>query len=77
MALQDRAASRLSSSFRLLWGSAAMSNLGDGIGMVALPLLAAGLTRDPLEIAVVAAAQRLPWLVFVLISRVIPVVSAA
>jgi MFS family permease len=61
----------LNNSFRLLWGVTGISNLGDGIGMVALPLLAASLTRDPVLIASVAAAQRLPWLLFSLISGVI------
>jgi MFS family permease len=40
-----------------------VSNLGDGVYMVALPLLAARLTRDETEVAMVAAAAMLPWLV--------------
>lgn len=55
----------------MLWAATSASNLGDGIGLVVLPLLAASLTRDPLAIAAVAAAQRLPWLLFVLVSGVI------
>lgn len=51
---------------RLLLSASSVSNLGDGIAMVALPWLATMLTRDPLLIAGVATAQRLPWLVFAL-----------
>lgn len=48
--------------FRLLLSANAASNLGDGIGKVALPLLAAALTRDPALIAGLSVAQFLPWL---------------
>lgn len=71
MAAEVRAAPNLGTPFRLLWAATVTSNLGDGIAMIALPLLAASLTRDPLQIAAVAAAQRLPWLLFVLISGVV------
>jgi len=40
------------------------SNIGDGIRLAALPLLAASITSSPLLIATVTAAQYLPWLVF-------------
>jgi len=55
---------RTNRDFRLLLSASAVSNLGDGIAMVALPWLATLLTRDPLLIATVATAQRLPWLLF-------------
>jgi MFS family permease len=42
--------------------------LGDGVTLVAGPLLAASLTRDPVLVAGLAFAQRLPWLLFSLIS---------
>ena len=45
-----------------------MSNLGDGVTLVAGPLLAASLTRDPRLVAGLAVAQRLPWLLFSLVS---------
>jgi MFS family permease len=51
-----------------LWTANAVSNLGDGITLVAGPLLAATLTRDPRLVAGLAVAQRLPWLLFALIS---------
>jgi Na+/melibiose symporter-like transporter len=51
---------------RLTWllTSSATSHLGDGIGKVALPLLAMTLTRDPVLIAGLSATQFLPWLLF-------------
>ncbi|SEB42730.1 Transmembrane secretion effector [Amycolatopsis tolypomycina] len=51
---------------RLGWllTSSAASHLGDGIGKVALPLLATTLTRDPVLIAGLSATQFLPWLLF-------------
>jgi hypothetical protein len=45
-----------------------VSNLGDGVTLVAGPLLAASLTRDPRLVAGLAVAQRLPWLLFSLLS---------
>ena len=50
--------------FRRLWASSSVSNLGDGLRVTALPLLAASLTRDPAAIAAVTAVVWLPWLVF-------------
>ena len=50
--------------FRLLFSASAVSNLGDGISALAFPWLATLLTRDPLLIGAVAAAGRLPWLLF-------------
>lgn len=51
-------------NFRLLFTSSAISNLGDGISALAFPWLATLMTRDPVLIAAVAAAGRLPWLLF-------------
>ncbi|HSL59875.1 MAG TPA: MFS transporter, partial [Acidimicrobiales bacterium] len=48
--------------------SSTVSNLGDGIFLVALPLLTAQLTRDPAAVAGVAVAQGLPWLAFSLVA---------
>ncbi|WP_158888500.1 MFS transporter [Amycolatopsis anabasis] len=55
---------------RLAWllSSSAMSNLGDGIGKVAFPLLAATLTRDPVLIAGLSATQFVPWLLFAVVA---------
>lgn len=57
--------------YRLLFFATAVSNLGDGISALAFPWLATLLTRDPLLIALVAFAQRLPWLLFALPAGVI------
>lgn len=48
---------------RLLCASA-VTNLGDGVSALAFPWLATLITRDPLLIALVGAAVRLPWLLF-------------
>jgi MFS family permease len=52
--------------FKLLWGATALSNIGDGLRIVALPLLATSITTDPRLIAGVTVAERLPWLIFIL-----------
>jgi hypothetical protein len=44
--------------------AAALSNLGDGLRVVALPLLAAALTTDPLLVSGLVAAAYLPWVLF-------------
>ncbi|GAB3489628.1 MFS transporter [Amycolatopsis cihanbeyliensis] len=55
---------------RLNWllSSSTVSNLGDGIGKVAFPLLAATITREPVLIAGLSATQFLPWLLFALVA---------
>ena len=50
--------------FRALYGGALVSNVGDGIRLAALPLLASSLTTSPFLIAAVTAAQYLAWLTF-------------
>ena len=45
-----------------------VSNLGDGVYVTALPLLAATLTRDPLPVSAVMFAEWLPWLLFGLLA---------
>ena len=60
--------SGLGPGFAKLWTANAVSNLGDGVTLVAGPLLAASLTRDPRLVAGLAVAQRLPWLLFSLVS---------
>ena len=56
------------SGFAKLLAAASLSNLGDGVFLVALPLVAADLTRSPAAVAGVTAAMRLPWLVFSLVA---------
>lgn len=50
--------------YRLLFSASAISNLGDGVSALAFPWLATLITRDPMLIACVAFATRLPWLLF-------------
>lgn len=54
----------LSGGFNRLWVAAITSNLADGIGRTAVPLIATTLTRDPALIAGVTAVTFLPWLLF-------------
>lgn len=46
---------------RRLRRSSAIAGVGDGVVAAALPLLAVDLTRDPVAISLVVAAQHLPW----------------
>jgi len=59
---------RLGADFSKLWTASAVSNLGDGVTMVAGPLLIASITTDPALIGGAVFVQQLPWLLFALIS---------
>ena len=61
----------LGANYRRLFTASTISNLGDGVGLIAYPWLASAVTRNPVLIALVAVAQRLPWLVFTLPAGVI------
>jgi MFS family permease len=65
---RTRPPSSLGLEFHKLWAASAVSNLGDGVALLAAPLLAAALTRDPALVAGLSFAQRLPWLLFALLS---------
>src|SRR5579864_8031666 len=52
--------------FRALWLARWISSIGDGLVLVAFPLLATTVTRDPILISGVAFAATVPWLVFAL-----------
>ena len=45
-----------------LWWASAVSTTGDGVLVAALPLLAVTITRNPLMISLVTAAEFLPWM---------------
>ena len=62
---------KLGGNYRKLFSATTISNLGDGVGIIAYPWLASAITRSPLLIALVAVAQRLPWLLFSLPAGVI------
>ena len=53
--------SRLSPAYWRLWTASTISNLGDGVFIVALPLLASRLTRSELSISFIGVAAALPW----------------
>ncbi len=51
-------------NYRRLFLASAISNLGDGVSLLAYPWLATLLTRDPLLISLTVMAGRLPWFLF-------------
>lgn len=61
----------LGANYWKLWVASVVSNFGDGVALVAYPWLASAVTRDPIHIALVAVATRLPWLIFTLPAGVI------
>jgi MFS family permease len=61
----------LGSNYRKVFSASVISNLGDGVAQIGYPWLASAVTRNPLLIALVAVAQRLPWLLFTLPAGVI------
>jgi MFS family permease len=69
--LRAPASARLGADFTKLWTASAVSNVGDGVTMVAGPLLVASLTHDPTLVAGAAFVQSLPWLLFSLLSGVL------
>ncbi len=62
---------KLGLNYGKLWTASVISNFGDGVATVAYPWLASAVTRDPLHIALVAVATRIPWLIFSLPAGVI------
>lgn len=65
---RPQGAGALGPDYRRLWSAGAVSHLGDGMYLAALPLLAATLSRSPVQVSVVVAAAWLPWLVFGVVS---------
>ncbi|SDH11585.1 MFS transporter [Klenkia brasiliensis] len=57
---------RLGADFWRLWSAAVVSRLGGGVASAGLPLLAASLTRDPRQVALVSVFAGLPWLLLAL-----------
>lgn len=54
----------LGPAFNRMWGSSLLSNLADGVLLVAAPLLAVTLTKSPVLISAISALVMLPWLLF-------------
>lgn len=46
---------------RALYVATAVSSFGDGVFAAAVPLAAAAVTRDPTAVAIVSAAEMIPW----------------
>ena len=69
--MRTRAGSGLGGDYWRFWAAAASSNLGDGIRLGALPLLALSLTDDARLIGGVLAITTLPWLLFGAIGGVV------
>ncbi|MDT0327111.1 MFS transporter [Nocardiopsis lambiniae] len=61
-----RADRALGGRFWAFWSAALAANLSDGVAMIAMPWLASSLTPDPVLVAAVATAGRLPWLLLAL-----------
>ncbi len=57
---------RLPAAYWRLWTASTISNLGDGVFLVALPLLAARITDSPRAISLVGTFAALPYLLFAL-----------
>ena len=53
---------RANKNYQLLFSASTVSNLRDGVSALVLAWLASLITRDPMLIAFVAFATRLPWL---------------
>ncbi|MFN8020032.1 MAG: MFS transporter [Acidimicrobiales bacterium] len=62
---------RLGVAYRRLLASSWITNLGDGVGLAAGPLLVASQTDRAFLVAMAALLQRLPWLMFGLYAGVI------
>ena len=61
----------LGAGYWKLWSASVITNLGDGMSIVAYPWLASAVTHDPVHIALIGVATRLPWLLFSLPAGVI------
>ena len=60
--LRRAPARKLGAAYWRLWTASTISNLGDGMFLVALPLLAARTTDSSFEVSLVTACSMLPWL---------------
>lgn len=61
----------LGAQYRKLWLMSATRSLGDGVDLVAAPLLTVTLTKDPILVSGLIFAYRAPWLLFPLLGGVL------
>ena len=61
----------LGPDFTKLFSASVASNLADGLGRTAVPLIATTLTKDPVLIAGIGALAFVPWLLFGLLAGVV------
>ncbi len=54
----------LGGAFYRLWAAAALSNLGDGVGLFVLPLIAVSLSQTPSDVALLTVALTVAWPLF-------------
>lgn len=71
MTTTTKTATGMGRNYWKLWSASVVSNFGDGLSAVAIPWLATAVTRDPVQIALVTFATRIPWLLFSLPAGVI------
>lgn len=64
----DASTGRLGPRFALVWTASAISTLGDGVTLVAAPLLVSAVTDSPIVVSGAVFAATLPWLLFSLLS---------
>jgi MFS family permease len=60
------AAPRLGTNYWRLWTATAISNVGDGVLLAALPVLAARVTTSAVSIGLITTLMSLPWLLLAL-----------
>jgi MFS family permease len=66
-----RARSRLGRGFRRIWTAAAISNVGDGLILAALPLLAESLTKTAVLISGIVSMRYAAWLLLGLFGGIV------
>ncbi|MFL6240981.1 MAG: MFS transporter [Actinomycetes bacterium] len=58
----------LGSAYWRIWVASSISVLGDGVRFIAMPLVAASVTHNPIAVSLVSVAGFAPWLLFSLIA---------
>lgn len=71
VSVESRARNDQPGAFARFGAAVGLANLGDGIAVVAWAWIASLITRDPLWIAILPAALRVPWVLFALPSGIL------